>query len=155
MAGSKIHKQEIIASIYPYACFMMGAKITSNNVIESKLINRTIVTTREPARMSPTYRTQQIRQPWLIGAQLSRKASVGMYSRCDYLLFAYFLILPSLLHSSILFDCLYTCNTALQVSHQLKALCNSYIMGARDVWHLLHLSTRAINAMHPECTWYN
>ena len=37
-------------------------------------------------------------------------------------------------------------------------LCNSYIMGARDVWHLLHRSPRAharglrsINAMHPEC----
>ena len=30
-------------------------------------------------------------------------ASVGMYSRYDYLLFVYFLILPSLLHSSILF----------------------------------------------------
>ena len=36
---------------------------------------------------------------------------------------------------------------------------NSYITGARDVWHLLHRSTRAhcarglraINAMHPEC----
>ena len=28
-------------------------------------------------------------------------ASVGMYSRYDYLLFVYFLILPSLLHSSI------------------------------------------------------
>ena len=32
-------------------------------------------------------------------------ASVGMYSRYDYLLFVYFLILPSLLHSSILFNC--------------------------------------------------
>ena len=38
-------------------------------------------------------------------------------------------------------------------------MCNSYITGARDVWHLLHRSTRAqsaqglraINAMHPEC----
>ena len=29
-------------------------------------------------------------------------------------------------------------------------VCNSYITGARDVWHLLHRSTRAINAMHPE-----
>ena len=38
-----------------------------------------------------------------------QKASVGMYSRCDYLLFVYFLILPSLLHSSILFNCFYTC----------------------------------------------
>ena len=34
-----------------------------------------------------------------------QKASVGMYSRCDCLLFVYFLILPSLLHSSILFNC--------------------------------------------------
>ena len=33
-----------------------------------------------------------------------------MYSRCNYLLFVYFLILPSLLHSSILFNCFYTCN---------------------------------------------
>ena len=32
-----------------------------------------------------------------------------MYSRCDYLLFVYFLILPSLLHSSILFNCFYNC----------------------------------------------
>ena len=32
-----------------------------------------------------------------------------MYSRCNYLLFVYFLILPSLLHSSILFNCFYTC----------------------------------------------
>ena len=38
-----------------------------------------------------------------------QKASVGMYSRCDCLLFVYFLILPSLLHSSILFSCFYTC----------------------------------------------
>ena len=30
-----------------------------------------------------------------------QKASVGMYSRYDYLLLVYFLILPSLLHSSI------------------------------------------------------
>ena len=30
---------------------------------------------------------------------------VGMYSRCDYLLFVYCLILSSLLHSSILFNC--------------------------------------------------
>ena len=38
-------------------------------------------------------------------------------------------------------------------------LCNTYITGTRDVWHLLHRSTRAqsarglraINAMHPEC----
>ena len=34
-----------------------------------------------------------------------QKASVGMYNRYDYLLFVYFLILPSLLHSSILFNC--------------------------------------------------
>ena len=34
-----------------------------------------------------------------------QKASVGIYSRYDYLLFVYFLILPSLLHSSILFNC--------------------------------------------------
>ena len=39
--------------------------------------------------------------------QQSRKASVGMYSRYDYLLFVYFLILPSLLHSSILFNCFF------------------------------------------------
>ena len=38
-----------------------------------------------------------------------QKASVGMYSRCDYPLFVYFLILPSLIHSSILFNCFYTC----------------------------------------------
>ena len=39
-------------------------------------------------------------------ASLNLKASVGMYSRCDYplqILFVYFLILPSLLHPSILF----------------------------------------------------
>ena len=40
---------------------------------------------------------------------IPQKASVGMYSRCNYLLFVYFLILPSLLHSSILFNCFYTC----------------------------------------------
>ena len=37
-------------------------------------------------------------------ASLNLKASVGMYSRCDYplqILFVYFLILPSLLHPSI------------------------------------------------------
>ena len=39
-----------------------------------------------------------------------QKATVGMYSRCDYHLFVYFLILPSLLHFSILFNCFYTCN---------------------------------------------
>ena len=27
-------------------------------------------------------------------------------------------------------------------------LCNRYITGAKDVWHLLHRSTRAINALH-------
>ena len=36
----KLHKQEIIVStIHPYACFLKGTKITSNNAIESKLIN--------------------------------------------------------------------------------------------------------------------
>ena len=35
---------------------------------------------------------------------------MGMYSRFDYLLFVYFLILPSLLHSSILFNCFYACS---------------------------------------------
>ena len=45
---------------------------------------------------------------------LLKKASVGMYSGCDYLLslkilFVYFLALPSLLHPSILFNCFYTC----------------------------------------------
>ena len=45
----------------------------------------------------------------------TQKASVGMYSGCDYLLslkilFVYFLALPSLLiHPSILFNCFYTC----------------------------------------------
>ena len=39
---------------------------------------------------------------------------VGMYSGCDYLLslkilFVCFLVLPSLLHPSILFNCFYTC----------------------------------------------
>ena len=41
-----------------------------------------------------------------------KKASVGMYSRCNYplqILFVYFLTLPSLLHPSILFSCFYTC----------------------------------------------
>ena len=38
-------------------------------------------------------------------------------------------------------------------SSNLDELCNSYtcMTGARDVWHLLHRSTRAINAMQPEC----
>ena len=43
-----------------------------------------------------------------IFASLNLKASVGMYSRCDYplqILFVYFLILPSLLYPSILFNC--------------------------------------------------
>ena len=45
---------------------------------------------------------------------LLKKASVGMFSGCDYLLslnilFVYFLALPSLLHPSILFNCFYTC----------------------------------------------
>ena len=44
----------------------------------------------------------------------TQKASVGMYSDCDYLLsltilFVCFLALPSLLHPSILFNCFYTC----------------------------------------------
>ena len=44
----------------------------------------------------------------------TQKASVGMYSGCDYLLslkilFVCFLALPSLLHPSILFNCFYTC----------------------------------------------
>ena len=43
------------------------------------------------------------------GSHIPIISSVGMYSRCDYPLFVYFLILPSLLHSSILFNCFYTC----------------------------------------------
>ena len=44
----------------------------------------------------------------------TQKASVGMYSGCDYLLslqilFVYFLALPPLLHPSILFNYFYTC----------------------------------------------
>ena len=56
----------------------------------------------------------------------------------------------------------------MEVEHQevmvscyntIVVLCNSYITGTRDVWHLLHRSMRvqsarglrAINAMHPEC----
>ena len=44
----------------------------------------------------------------------TQKASVGMYSGCDYLvslkiLFVYFLTLSSLLPPSILFNCFYTC----------------------------------------------
>ena len=35
----------------------------------------------------------------------SKSNRIRMYTRYDYLLFVYFLILPSLLHSSILFDC--------------------------------------------------
>ena len=31
------------------------------------------------------------------------------------------------------------------------AICNSYIMGARDVWHLLHRSTRARSGPRAEC----
>ena len=47
-------------------------------------------------------------------ATLIVKASVGMYSGCDYvlflkILFVCFLALPSLLHPSILFNCFYTC----------------------------------------------
>ena len=46
----------------------------------------------------------------------------------------------------------------LCVKPNASTLCNSYITGARDVWHLLHRSTRAhrarglraINAIHPE-----
>ena len=43
---------------------------------------------------------------------LLKKASIGMYSGCDYLLslkilFVYFLALPSLLHPSILLNCFY------------------------------------------------
>ena len=55
-----------------------------------------------------------------IFASLNLKASVGMYSRCDYplqILFVYFLILPSLLHSSILFNCFYTCITKWHIRH--------------------------------------
>ena len=38
--NQKMHKQEIIVStIHPYACFLRGTKITSNNAIKSKLIN--------------------------------------------------------------------------------------------------------------------
>ena len=37
MAGSK--STQTISTIHPYACFLRGAKITSNNAIESKLIN--------------------------------------------------------------------------------------------------------------------
>ena len=42
----------------------------------------------------------------VIFASLNLKASIGMYSRCDFplqILFVYFLILPSLLHPSIVF----------------------------------------------------
>ena len=42
----------------------------------------------------------------------TQKASVGMYSGCDYLLslkILFMCFLPSLLHPSILFSCFYTC----------------------------------------------
>ena len=57
----------------------------------------------------------------------TQKASVGMYSGCDYpykslqILFVYFLTLLSLLHPSILFNCFCTCFfffIALGVIHQ-------------------------------------
>ena len=57
MAGSKSKQKEIIIStIHPYACFLRGTKITSNNVIESKLINLNhlmIMTTREQPEYFP------------------------------------------------------------------------------------------------------
>ena len=43
-----------------------------------------------------------------------------MYSGCDYLLFVYILILPSLLHSLILFNCFYN-NFVLYLGY-----CNTY-----------------------------
>ena len=54
---------------------------------------------------------------------LLKKASVGMYSGCDYLLslkilFVYFLALPSLLHPSILFNCFIL--VLFQVDHTLS-----------------------------------
>ena len=54
---------------------------------------------------------------------LLKKASVGMYSGCDYLLslkilFVYFLALPSLLHPSILFNCFYTCFCSFFILHE-------------------------------------
>ena len=55
----------------------------------------------------------------LFFASLNLKASVGMYSRCDYplqILFVYFLILPSLLHPSILFNCFYTCSCSFFIA---------------------------------------
>ena len=39
MAGSKSTQTRDNHTIHPYACFLRGTKITSNNVIESKLIN--------------------------------------------------------------------------------------------------------------------
>ena len=67
---------------------------------------------------------------------LLRKASVGMYSGCDYLLslkisFVYFLALSSLLPPSILFNCftlvsvLFYCMSATIVSIDIDGRCRS------------------------------
>ena len=61
----------------------------------------------------------------------TQKASVGMYSGCDYLvslkiLFVYFLALSSLLLPSILFDCFYTCGK-WNSSMRLRGINHSHI----------------------------
>ena len=63
----------------------------------------------------------------VIFASLNLKASVGMYSRCNYplqILFVYFLILPSLLHPSILFNCFYTCSCSFFIGHSAFYQCH-------------------------------
>ena len=68
------------------------------------------------------------------------KASVGMYSGCDYLLslkilFVYFLALPSLLHPSILFNCFYTCIIHVYTGIHIKPLPVSRVFGAEIVMY--------------------
>ena len=54
-----------------------------------------------------------------------------MYSRCNYplqILFVYFLILPSLLQPSILFNCFYTCHNIILL-YDIEYMYTSYNIG--------------------------
>ena len=78
-----------------------------------------------------------------------------MYIRCDYplqILFVYFLILPSLLHPSILFNCFYTCLILCQ--HDMYMYMYMYVVRVEKLiilqplsrgWHYIGICTSTRN----------
>ena len=141
----KVHKQEIIAStIHPYACFSLllctYQLIMVDVFVECGMWETFVQVVPQLSRWFGFISFNSIALLLVIFCT-PQKPSVGMYySRCDYLLFVYFLIPPSLLHSSILFNCFYTCVTCSHIS------CVNVHSGKRIV-----LSKYVFRAIHVIC----